>query len=120
MSCTRPASSTTACCVDLTAERFDAVAAAKVTGAEHLAAATDPHHPDHFVVFSAGAGLLGSPGQANYAAANAVIDALAWRRRVAGRPALAIDWGPWKEVGMTRRPRSCGPAPLGVPGHRRS
>ena len=89
--------------VDLTSERFETVARAKVTGAAHLAAATDPHHPDHFVLFSAGAGLLGSPGQANYAAANAVLDAVASRRRAAGRPAQAIDWGPWKDVGMASR-----------------
>jgi myxalamid-type polyketide synthase MxaC len=64
----------------------------------HVLTADDPL--DHFVLFSSVAALLEDPGQGAYAAANAFLDGLAHQRRAAGRPALAIDWGPWAQVGM--------------------
>ncbi|MEU3281320.1 SDR family NAD(P)-dependent oxidoreductase [Streptomyces antibioticus] len=71
----------------------------KAIGALHLEAATDDHDLDWWLSYSSAAALLGSPGQAAYAAANAWLDAMATRRRAAGRPATAIAWGPWAQVG---------------------
>jgi acyl carrier protein len=81
-------------------ERFARVFAPKVDGAWLLDQQTRGMGLDMFVLFSSAAALLGAPGQANYAAANAVLDALAQRRRAAGEPALSINWGAWSEVGM--------------------
>ena len=76
------------------------VLAPKLDGAHHLDRATQGLALDHFVLFSSIAAVLGPPGQGAYAAANASLDALAARRRAAGKPALSVNWGPWDEVGM--------------------
>jgi acyl carrier protein len=81
-------------------ERFRSVTAPKVDGAWNLHRLTLSKPLDVFVLFSSVAALLGSPGQGNYAAANAFLDALAQYRRSQGRPALSINWGPWTEVGL--------------------
>jgi acyl transferase domain-containing protein/NADPH:quinone reductase-like Zn-dependent oxidoreductase len=85
---------------ELTMERFASVMAAKVRGALNLHALTRATPLDFFVMFSAGAGLLGSPGQGNYAAANGFLDALAHVREMRGLPGLSIDWGVWSGIGM--------------------
>jgi acyl transferase domain-containing protein/acyl-CoA synthetase (AMP-forming)/AMP-acid ligase II/thioesterase domain-containing protein/acyl carrier protein len=76
---------------------------AKVAGAWLLDRLLAEAPLDFFVLFSSAAALLGSAGQANYAAANAFLDALAHHRRALGEPALAVDWGPWAEVGLAAR-----------------
>jgi NAD(P)-dependent dehydrogenase (short-subunit alcohol dehydrogenase family)/SAM-dependent methyltransferase/acyl carrier protein len=84
-------------------DRFETVLAAKVYGAWNLHVHTRDLPLDWFVLFSSAAGLIGSPAQANHAAANAFLDALALARRAQGLPALSIDWGAWGEVGAAAR-----------------
>ncbi|HEX4393979.1 MAG TPA: beta-ketoacyl reductase, partial [Mycobacterium sp.] len=85
-------------------KRLREVMAPKVDGAWNLHTLTRDAALDFFVLFSSAAALLGSPGQAHYAAGNAFLDALAWYRRAEGKPALSINWGPWAEVGLVGRP----------------
>jgi surfactin synthase thioesterase subunit/NAD(P)-dependent dehydrogenase (short-subunit alcohol dehydrogenase family)/acyl carrier protein len=82
------------------AKRFKAVAGPKVNGAWHLHSQTLDHKLDFFVLFSSVASVIGSPGQSNYASANAFMDGLAHYRKHLGLPATAINWGPWADVGM--------------------
>ncbi|MCB9680977.1 MAG: SDR family NAD(P)-dependent oxidoreductase [Alphaproteobacteria bacterium] len=84
-------------------ERFYKVFGAKVDGAWNLHRATVDRDLDAFVLFSSVTSILGAPGQVNYAAANAFMDALAWRRQADGLPAVSINWGPWGEIGMAAR-----------------
>ena len=82
--------------------RFARVMAPKADGAWNLHAEAQARDLplDFFVLYSAAAALFGSPGQGNYAAANAFLDALAHYRRAQGLPALSINWGAWADVGM--------------------
>ena len=83
-----------------TADRLRRVLAPKVDGAWNLHALTLDDPLEWFLLHSSAAALLGSPGQSNYAAANAFLDALAHHRRARGLPALAVDWGPFTGVGL--------------------
>lgn len=84
-------------------QRFDRVLAPKVQGAWNLHTLTQNKSLDFFVLFSSSTSLLGNAGQANHAAANAFLDALASNRRMLGLPGLSINWGTWAEVGAAAR-----------------
>ncbi|MCL2468484.1 MAG: type I polyketide synthase [Micrococcales bacterium] len=80
-------------------ERLERVLAPKITGAWALHTATAHLPLDFFALFSSISAVLPTPGQGNYAAGNAFLDALAHYRRGLGLPAVSINWGPW-DTGM--------------------
>ncbi|MGB2568739.1 type I polyketide synthase [Micromonospora citrea] len=91
----------------LTPARFDAVLAPKVDAGWHLHELTEKLDLAAFVLFSSASGLFGGPGQANHAAANAFLDALAQHRRARGLTVTSMAWGPWANADL----------PGGQPGH---
>jgi acyl carrier protein len=85
--------------LQLNEERMRKVMAPKVIGAWNLHTQTRADPLDFFVLFSSFTSLIGNPGQANYVAANAFLDAFAYHRRLQGLPALTINWGAVSGVG---------------------
>lgn len=84
---------------DMSLEDFDAVLEPKVAGGWNLHTVFAKVDLDFFVLFSSTGAVVASPGQINYAAGNAFLDALAAHRRAHGLPAVSVGWGPWS-VGM--------------------
>ncbi|MEV6021111.1 SDR family NAD(P)-dependent oxidoreductase [Streptomyces sp. NPDC051997] len=85
---------------ELTPERLARVLRPKVDGAAHLHRLTADAPLDLFLLISSAAGLLGSPGQGNYAAANAFLDQLAHHRRFLGLPGSSVSFGAWSGEGL--------------------
>jgi acyl transferase domain-containing protein/NADPH:quinone reductase-like Zn-dependent oxidoreductase/acyl carrier protein len=88
---------------NLTPERIRTVLHAKVASAHLIDQATRGMNLDAFVLFSSATTLVGNPGQANYVAANAYLEALARKRRAEGEAGLAIAWGAIGDVGYLAR-----------------
>ncbi|HTQ19970.1 type I polyketide synthase, partial [Mycobacterium sp.] len=82
----------------LTPGRVDTVLRAKVDGAWNLHELTRDLDLSAFVLFSSMAGIVGAPGQGNYAAANSFLDALAAHRRARGLAGLSVAWGLWEQA----------------------
>jgi acyl transferase domain-containing protein len=91
---------------DLSPERFRSVMAPKIEGTWRLHEATQREHLDFFILYSSIGAIHPQPGMANYAAANAFLDAFAHYRRACGMPATSINWGVWDEIGLTRAAES--------------
>ncbi len=87
--------------------RFERVLAPKVSGAWNLHRATQRLPLKFFILFSSATSVCGTPGQSNYAAANAFLDGLAHYRRSLGLPGLSINWGPWADIGMAAERNGC-------------
>ncbi len=81
-------------------EHFRTALAPKAFGGHYLHRMTKNDDLDFFIVYSSASSVLGSPGQANYATANALLDGLVADRRAQGLPATAVNWGPWAQGGM--------------------
>jgi NAD(P)-dependent dehydrogenase (short-subunit alcohol dehydrogenase family) len=90
--------------VQLEAAQLNTVLRPKMIGGWLLHRLLEDSPLDFFVLFSSAGSLLGQPGQGNYAAANAFLDALAHHRKAQGQPAMSINWGAWADFGFADTP----------------
>lgn len=81
----------------LTAEQVATVFRPKADAAWHLHELTHGLNLAEFTLFSSAGGMVLAAGQANYAAANQFLDALAEYRAAQGLPATSLAWGMWAE-----------------------
>ncbi|MBB3600697.1 acyl transferase domain-containing protein [Mycolicibacterium sp. BK556] len=81
-------------------EHFRTTLGPKAYGAHHLHRLTQDDDLEFFILYSSASAVLGSPAQANYATANALLDGLVAQRRAQGLPAIAVNFGPWGHGGM--------------------
>ena len=88
---------------DQNPERFHRTFAPKAYGSWVLHQLTEDYNLDFFTMYSSINSVIGSPGQANYAAANVFLEALAHRRKASGKPGLAVNWGHIGETGVASR-----------------
>lgn len=89
--------------INMQLEELRNVLAPKMLGSWNLHQVFKDEPLDIFILFSSLASILGSVGQGNYAAGNAFLDALTQYRKAQNLPAISINWGPWKEIGMAAR-----------------
>ncbi|MFF8950930.1 SDR family NAD(P)-dependent oxidoreductase [Streptomyces sp. NPDC014940] len=85
---------------ELTPERLERVLRPKADGAAHLHRLTAGARLGLFLLVSSAAGVVGNPGQGNYAAANVFLDQLAHHRRASGLPGLSLSFGAWAGEGL--------------------
>lgn len=88
---------------NMDAAQIERVLAPKVLGALNLHQMTQHLPLDHFILFSSATTLFGNPGQGNYVAANASLEALARNRRAAGLAATCVRWGAIDDAGFLAR-----------------
>lgn len=86
--------------LNLSAENFNRVLAPKINGGWNLHKFFSGRNLESFVLFSSGASILGTAGQANYTAANMALDQLAQHRKSLGLAALSINFGNIAEIGL--------------------
>jgi acyl transferase domain-containing protein/aryl carrier-like protein len=94
--------------LNMTEQQMRNVWGPKVLGALNLHAQTANRPLDFFVLFSSMSSVLGAGGQANYAAANTLLDALAFHRQSKSLPAISVSWGYLAEVGFVARNKGLG------------
>ena len=83
--------------------QFQKALPAKTIGLENIDQISRQLDLEFFIAFSSLTSITGSPGQANYVAANTFVDGLMKLRRTIGLPGNSINWGPWEEAGMAQR-----------------
>ncbi|WFB11174.1 SDR family NAD(P)-dependent oxidoreductase [Streptomyces sp. LX-29] len=98
-----------------TSGHLAAALAPKASAAYHLHTLTRDLPLEAFVLVSSTAATFGSPGQANYAAANAYLDALAQHRHAQGLPATSIAWGLWEQGGLANAEKAAHMVRRGLP-----